>query len=105
MVDAHFRKVAQERMIEAPGKRPGDIARNPVLRAELEVKFHSNIPAGYTYFGQFIDHDVTFDPASSLMRQNDPNGLYNFRTPRLISITSMVAARLTSRILRSERQR
>lgn len=23
------------------------------------------IPAGYTYLGQFIDHDITFDPASS----------------------------------------
>src|SRR5215218_7649020 len=25
-----------------------------------------NIPAGYTYLGQFIDHDITFDPVSSL---------------------------------------
>ncbi|MBI2684442.1 MAG: peroxidase [Actinobacteria bacterium] len=39
------------------------------------------IPAGYTYLGQFIDHDITFDPASSLERQNDPDGLTNFRTP------------------------
>lgn len=44
---------------------------------------NSKIPAGYTYFGQFVDHDITFDPASSLMRQNDPNGILNFRTPRL----------------------
>jgi hypothetical protein len=40
------------------------------------------IPAGYTYFGQFVDHDITFDPVSSLQRQNDPDGLHNFRTPR-----------------------
>lgn len=39
------------------------------------------LPAGYTYFGQFVDHDITFDPASSLTRQNDPNALVNFRTP------------------------
>ena len=44
---------------------------------------NANIPAGYTYFGQFVDHDITFDPASSLTRQNDPQGLKNFRTPRL----------------------
>ena len=44
---------------------------------------NANIPAGYTYFGQFIDHDITFDPSSSLTRQNDPEGLTNFRTPRL----------------------
>lgn len=40
------------------------------------------IPAGYTYLGQFIDHDITFDPASSLLRSTDPNALHNFRTPR-----------------------
>jgi hypothetical protein len=42
----------------------------------------SGIPAAYTYFGQFIDHDLTFDPASSLQRQNDSDALVDFRTPR-----------------------
>ena len=42
----------------------------------------SGIPAAYTYFGQFIDHDLTFDPASSLQRQNDPDALLDYRTPR-----------------------
>lgn len=41
----------------------------------------SGIPALYTYLGQFIDHDITFDPASSLQKQNDPNALVDFRTP------------------------
>ena len=41
-----------------------------------------DIPAGYTYFGQFVDHDITFDPASSLERENDPDALTNFRSPR-----------------------
>jgi len=40
------------------------------------------IPAGFTYFGQFIDHDLTFDPVSMLDRQNDPDALTDFRTPR-----------------------
>jgi hypothetical protein len=40
------------------------------------------IPAGYTYFGQFVDHDITFDPVSSLQRQNDPDALVDFRSPR-----------------------
>jgi hypothetical protein len=40
------------------------------------------LPAGYTYFGQFVDHDITFDPASSLTRRNDPDALVDFRTPR-----------------------
>jgi hypothetical protein len=44
---------------------------------------NAGIPAGYTYLGQFIDHDITFDPASSLQQQNDPDALIDFRTPRL----------------------
>jgi len=40
------------------------------------------IPAMYTYFGQFVDHDITFDPNSSLQQQNDPDALRDFRTPR-----------------------
>src|SRR6185436_10068402 len=43
---------------------------------------NSGISAGYTYFGQFIDHDITFDPASSLQKTNDPDALVDFRTPR-----------------------
>lgn len=40
------------------------------------------IPAAYTYLGQFIDHDITFDPNSSLEQLNDPDALHNFRSPR-----------------------
>jgi hypothetical protein len=29
--------------------------------------------------GQFIDHDITFDPLPSLERQNDPDALHNLR--------------------------
>jgi hypothetical protein len=43
----------------------------------------SGIPSLYTYFGQFIDHDITFDPASSLQKQNDPDALTDFRNPAL----------------------
>src|ERR1039457_5248595 len=40
----------------------------------------SGIPALYTYFGQFIDHDITFDPSSSLVKHTDPDALTDFRT-------------------------
>lgn len=43
---------------------------------------NTGISAGYTYLGQFIDHDLTFDPTSSLSKTNDPNALVDFRTPR-----------------------
>lgn len=48
----------------------------------IDDEENPGIDAGYTYFGQFIDHDLTFDPASSLQKQNDPDGLIDFRTPR-----------------------
>lgn len=39
--------------------------------------------AGMTFLGQFLDHDMTFDPTSSLERQQDPEAIANFRTPVL----------------------
>ena len=44
---------------------------------------HPSLPAGYTYLGQFIDHDITFDPTSLREVQVDPLALRNFRTPAL----------------------
>jgi len=49
---------------------------------QVEDRDNPDIPAAYTYFGQFIDHDITFDPMSSLQRLNDPDALVDFRTPR-----------------------
>jgi hypothetical protein len=43
----------------------------------------SGIPALYTYFAQFVDHDVTFDPMTTLMKHSDPDALTDFRTPAL----------------------
>jgi Animal haem peroxidase len=37
--------------------------------------------AGLTFLGQFLDHDLTFDPTSSLLSQVDPTTVVNFRTP------------------------
>ena len=41
----------------------------------------SGIPALYTYLGQFIDHDLTFDPSSSFQKHKDPAATEDFRTP------------------------
>jgi hypothetical protein len=43
----------------------------------------SGIPALYTYLGQFIDHDITFDPVTTLVAHSDPDALTDFRTPSL----------------------
>ena len=40
-----------------------------------------NMTAGVTFFGQFLDHDITFDPKSNLFAVSNPNTTTNFRTP------------------------
>src|SRR5205807_10549474 len=54
----------------------------PTPETQVHAEENQGISAGYTYLGQFIDHDLTFDPASSLMQQNDPEALVDYRTPR-----------------------
>lgn len=56
-------------MVDAnPNSRDGD---NP------------DVPAGYTYLGQFIDHDITFDTTSLQETRIDPLAVVNFRSPML----------------------
>jgi hypothetical protein len=43
----------------------------------------SVIPAGYTYFGQFVDHDITLDVSSTLDTATDANTINNMRSPSL----------------------
>jgi hypothetical protein len=54
-----------------------------VMKGISSTGQNETIPAGYTYVGQFVDHDVTFDPNSRLAAASDPGTLVNFRTPRL----------------------
>jgi len=67
---------------EHVGKLPSASREDSKKRIQDDEE-NAGIPAGYTYLGQFIDHDITFDPESSLMKQNDTDELADFRTPRL----------------------
>ncbi|HEV2787419.1 MAG TPA: heme peroxidase family protein [Solirubrobacteraceae bacterium] len=68
-----------------PVRGLSDAAMNELLAriSDSESGDNVDIPAGYTYLGQFIDHDITFDPTSQLQKVNDPYALADFRTPRL----------------------
>ncbi|SIN93918.1 peroxidase family protein [Vannielia litorea] len=79
-IEAHFAAFAAEHMVERPGLTPDEAN---AITDELEAEFSSSIPVGYTYFGQFVDHDITFDPTPLGVEVTDPEGLENFRTPRL----------------------
>ena len=67
-----------------PGHRGDQRARQARqgVRARIPPATTPKIPSGYTYLGQFVDHDITFDPVSKLQRDNDPDALVDFRTPR-----------------------
>ena len=66
----------------AARRKSGEALDTPLTEFEPEDE-NPTITAGFTYLGQFIDHDITFDPVSSLERLNDPDALHDFRTPRL----------------------
>ncbi len=73
-VEEDLKSLASVMVAEAEAEQTPEIETDP--------EENSGISAGFTYLGQFIDHDITFDPASSLQKQNDPNALVDFRTPR-----------------------
>ncbi len=43
----------------------------------------SDIPAGFTYLGQFVDHDITFDQTAGFPEIDDPEEIEQARTPTL----------------------
>jgi len=76
---AQFDEQMLRKLADAMSAEAEDV---PTPETEADDEENPAISAGYTYLGQFIDHDLTFDPASSLERQNDPDGLVDYRTPR-----------------------
>ena len=57
----------------------------PVPEGERDPEEDPEIPAAYTYLGQFTDHDLTFDPTSRLreaLTDEQLDVLADFRTPR-----------------------
>ena len=60
---------------------PGDTAGN-----------NTKIPAGFTYLGQFVDHDITLDLTSFGGKEADPTGVENSAPQRLISTVFMASA-------------
>ena len=46
-----------------------------------ETAIDSPIPAGFTYVGQFVDHDITLDVSSRLDQPTDAETIDNMRSP------------------------
>ncbi len=61
-------KALGARMVEPPGSG---------------ARFDSEVPAGYTFLGQFIDHDITLAVGGELNGDDTPKPLRNLRTAAL----------------------
>jgi hypothetical protein len=72
--DACLRDIAKA-MIKADEGKP--------LSVSEPVDENPAVPAGYTYFGQFVDHDLSFDPTPLKALSVDTAALEDFRTPAL----------------------
>jgi hypothetical protein len=69
-----------------PDQALADLAATMVEDQSLPDDEHLNTSprlfAGFTFVGQFIDHDITFDDTPLELQLADPDARVNFRTPR-----------------------
>ena len=76
--------VASQLLLGQLGNMMGDPGRDPNINSNNPADAGvSTIPAGFTYFGQFVDHDITFDVSSTLDVEQDANTINNMRSPSL----------------------
>ena len=80
---ARFDQTALEKLAHAMIAKPEKPEQEATEESDPEE--NPGIPAAYTYLGQFVDHDLTFDPISHLREALTPaqlQALVDFRTPR-----------------------
>ena len=70
---------ARRRRRSAAGARGRNERPDPGSAAGNNPK----VPAGFTYLGQFVDHDITLDLTAIGEKEADPTAVENFRTPAL----------------------
>jgi len=79
---AEFKRRDLRRLADA---MTADPEPRPTPEGKPDPEEDPEIPAAYTYLGQFTDHDLTFDPTSRLREALHPDELdklADFRTPR-----------------------
>ena len=60
------------------------LGRNMIDATEIEdAAEFSTLDSGYTYFGQFVDHDLTLDVDSKMKGPQDATKLTNYRSPNM----------------------
>ena len=64
-------------LLTALADRMRESAEAPLAQGD-----NPQLPAGFTFLGQFIDHDLTFDTTLLTDQQADPDAVRNFRSAR-----------------------
>jgi hypothetical protein len=77
--DLPARKPTGLKLAELYGLPDGKMDGGQTTAADENPVMH----AGFTFIGQFIDHNISFDPASMLGQLADVSTLTDFRPPRL----------------------
>ena len=82
--DAMLQKLASFMVtsFDANGPAANPDRGTPIGEAEPSDE-NATIPAAYTYFGQFVDHDLTLDTTDFGQSQKDLSATIDFRTPAL----------------------
>ena len=58
------------------------MVEDQTIADDMNLNTSPRLFAGFTFIGQFIDHDITFDTTPLDLQQADPDATVNFRTPR-----------------------
>ena len=83
--DAEAATFADDDLVKLADKLTAGPDIPPTSENEVDAEENTGISSVYTYFGQFIDHDLTLDPASNLrekLTKEQVKQLVDFRTPR-----------------------
>jgi len=88
-----FGRIARHNPITGKELKGKPLTAKNVIKAftraldEMEDKTDDNpkgkVAAGMTFFGQFVDHDITLDTTSAIGQRIDPRSIRNVRTPAL----------------------
>jgi hypothetical protein len=70
----------QDSLLQSLAASMHELADMPVA-AGLTSNDNPKIPAGFTFLGQFIDHDITLDRTPFELAKDDPDGTINFSSP------------------------
>lgn len=81
--DAMLRKLADFMVMSFDASGPAKADAGTAIDKAEPADENPTIPAAYTYFGQFVDHDMTLDTTDFGQSQKDVSATVDFRTPAL----------------------